>query len=330
MGNKKDKKRFLFAGNRITGDFDSWLARYSKPLPQSEWWDAYCAGSIMRLIPCRYVSYPKMYLSGAITGLNKAATARKFAQAEQEAIKKGYTPVSPLKNGLPESASYEQHMERDLELLRGCDAVLMLPDWGDSPGARRELEEAVKQNKKIIFYKSLNNKTMENLLNCDGFYYKAKINETEIAGRIRVEGDRVYLCQDYISSGQDVDRFGYSSSYYVGHGDAGVMESKSVRYFHLLTPEEAEQYKDWRVGDIVMDNYGGTLEVIFRSGELVVAKDIPTGLAQDNRTCEELYNEDYRLVLPTAQKEKGTIREVTLDDIAEKFGVPVDKIRVKY
>lgn len=275
-----------------------------------------------------------MYLSGAITGLNEAATALKFAQAEREAEKRGYRPVNPLKNGLPESATYEQHMERDLELLRGCDAVLMLPDWSDSPGARRELQEAVEHKKEIIFYKPTNNKKMENLLNCDGFYFKAKINNDEVAGRIRVECRLAFLCQNRWEGNEPADKLGYKYGWSVGNGNQTDLALGKVTDFHLLTPEEADEYRDWHVGDMIESVVYGHREIIFRSGELVVPKNTYSNQAEDNRTCEELYKAGYRLVLPDAQiealkGEKPAVKEVTLDEIAEKFGVPVGKIRVK-
>ena len=103
----------------------------------------------------------KMYLSGAITGRDREAVERKFAQAEIEMLAEGYIPISPLRNGLPEEATYEQHMERDLQMLCGCDAILMLPDWRDSPGARRELNEAIRWNKDVYFFNPLTINNME-------------------------------------------------------------------------------------------------------------------------------------------------------------------------
>ena len=37
------------------------------------------------------------------------------------------TPVNPMKNGLPFDAPWEDHMERDLEMLRASDAICLLP-----------------------------------------------------------------------------------------------------------------------------------------------------------------------------------------------------------
>ena len=93
----------------------------------------------------------RVYISGAVTGKPRQKTRRKFGQAERYIKALGYCPVNPLKNGLPKSATWEQHMEIDFALLAMSERVLMLPDWEDSRGARRELKEAVKLGKKITF-----------------------------------------------------------------------------------------------------------------------------------------------------------------------------------
>ena len=49
----------------------------------------------------------------------------------------------PMKNGLPFDAPWEDHMERDLEMLRESDAICLLPDWVESCGAKIELHQAL-------------------------------------------------------------------------------------------------------------------------------------------------------------------------------------------
>ena len=93
----------------------------------------------------------RVYISGAVSGRNKGATAHKFAQAERYITALGFVAVNPLKNGIPATATWEQHMKKDIALLGTCSRVLMLPDWEESKGARRELKEAIEQNKKITF-----------------------------------------------------------------------------------------------------------------------------------------------------------------------------------
>ena len=68
-------------------------------------------------------------------------------------------------------------------------------------------------------------------------------------------------------------------------------------------------------------------EVIFRSGELVVLKWSGKEASQ-NYTCDELHREGYRLKLDPIPEE-DEIHEFSMDEIAEKMGVPVEKLKIK-
>lgn len=79
----------------------------------------------------------KVYISGKISGLELCTAMTKFSDAESliEAI--GMEPVNPLK-GAKLTNTWAQHMVRDIELLMGCNAILMLDNWTESKGARIE------------------------------------------------------------------------------------------------------------------------------------------------------------------------------------------------
>ena len=107
---------------------------------------------------CMKKQSPKIYLSGPITGVKQAEY--NFMIAEQFIEKNtGLVPVSPFKNGLPNSASYEEHMKADIKMLEGCDSIALLPGWRHSDGARRELERAMELELPIFllntYYKGL-------------------------------------------------------------------------------------------------------------------------------------------------------------------------------
>ena len=67
----------------------------------------------------------------------------------------GYTVICPHTN----SALFEQRGTCDwkgfmggyLELVKRCDVLFAIPNWKDSPGARKEVAMAVKLNKHIFF-----------------------------------------------------------------------------------------------------------------------------------------------------------------------------------
>ena len=74
-----------------------------------------------------------------------------------------------------------------------------------------------------------------------------------------------------------------------------------------IIPRDPETYMDWQVGDKVTCpdekwNNIATLEVIFRSGELVALKDLD-GCFYDCYTCQELLQKGYCLVLTDIEKQ---------------------------
>lgn len=176
--------------------------------------------------------------------------------------------------------------------------------------------------------KPIKKDVMKDLLSCDGRRFRCKITGTPVEGRVRVEGDRVYLCQNKRDGNDADDKLGYKYSWEVTSG----FEQNHVTEFKILPPctaEEIEAYKDWQVGDRLRkkDGLPRTIEVIFRYGELIVGKFIDTGRALTNYTCDELYEDGFRLFVDPAPEEE--IVEVTMDEIAGKMGVPVERLRVK-
>lgn len=87
----------------------------------------------------------KTYISGPIsapTPEKRAANLAKFHEAEAALVALGHSVANPAKNGLPESAHWEEHMRADIKLLMDCDTVALLDGWADSRGARIEYQLA--------------------------------------------------------------------------------------------------------------------------------------------------------------------------------------------
>lgn len=93
----------------------------------------------------------RTYISGKISGLPFDEVVSRFNEAEELLASIGIEPVNPLKNGLSSSDKWERHMVRDIELLMGCDSILMLENWTDSKGARIEKYIAEEQNLLVQF-----------------------------------------------------------------------------------------------------------------------------------------------------------------------------------
>lgn len=104
---------------------------------------------------------------------------------------------------------------------------------------------------------------------------------------------------------------------------------RNLRFYLPAQPKRSKPTRIGRWGDRLRkkDGLPRTIEVIFRCGELVVGKFIDTGRALTNYTCDELYEDGYRLIVDPAPEEE--IVEVTMDEIAGKMGVPVERLRVK-
>ena len=73
------------------------------------------------------------------------------AQNAWEAL--GYSVINPaLTNStLPKDTSYEEYMNMSKTMLRIADAIYMLDNWKDSPGAKQELEWAIKWGLSVLY-----------------------------------------------------------------------------------------------------------------------------------------------------------------------------------
>lgn len=93
----------------------------------------------------------KVYISGKISGLPIEEVKRKFHNAASLLDSLDLQPVNPLENGLQEGATWAQHMGKDIEMLLGCDGILMLDNWKQSRGADIERTIAKKLDMVILY-----------------------------------------------------------------------------------------------------------------------------------------------------------------------------------
>ena len=99
----------------------------------------------------------RVYISGKISGLDYYYVQIKFAACAESLKSVGYDPVTPLKNGLPPSASWKEHMRADIALLKTCDYIYLQRDFIMSRGAMIELFLAIRWGKSIIMSDQLAN-----------------------------------------------------------------------------------------------------------------------------------------------------------------------------
>lgn len=93
----------------------------------------------------------KIYIAGKITGDDRCEVLQKFFKADSELKKQGHQTFVPcVLPDYPEVA-HEDYMHICFAMIDICDAVYMLADWQQSPGARQELEYARDWKKEIIY-----------------------------------------------------------------------------------------------------------------------------------------------------------------------------------
>ena len=87
-----------------------------------------------------------MYSAGRITG--DPRYREKFAEAEAALREVGHIPLNPAV--LPEGMEAEDYMRICTAMLDSADAIGLLGDWTDSPGAKLELHYADYAGKKTV------------------------------------------------------------------------------------------------------------------------------------------------------------------------------------
>ena len=91
----------------------------------------------------------KVYIAGKITG--DKHYERKFRKVEKKLRRMGYSVMNPAwLRGYPEF-DWKDYMAVTAAMQERCEAVLFLPDWTESKGARLEHERAQKLNQSIYY-----------------------------------------------------------------------------------------------------------------------------------------------------------------------------------
>jgi len=103
----------------------------------------------------------KLYLSGPVS--NNPDARNLFYKAEEYYSSIGYEVVNPLKLNM-DCPTWEQAMRRDIAALMDCDAIVMLPGWELSKGAKLEHFVAYKLGLDIRYSEYIEYDLVENIL----------------------------------------------------------------------------------------------------------------------------------------------------------------------
>ena len=96
----------------------------------------------------------RIYISGPISGHDIEQRRRAFWDAQILLERKGFEPVNPMENGLPDDASIHDHMKRDIEMLMTCDMIYMMRRWTHSKGCKVEFDVATAIGLPVLFEES--------------------------------------------------------------------------------------------------------------------------------------------------------------------------------
>lgn len=93
----------------------------------------------------------KVYISLPITGKDLQEQKRHAEAVASLLSEAGFTPVTPFgKPGVPDDASYEEHIKADLRLMLDCEAICLCKGYHYSKGCLFERDVAVKCGMAIV------------------------------------------------------------------------------------------------------------------------------------------------------------------------------------
>jgi hypothetical protein len=93
----------------------------------------------------------KIYIAGKVTGEEIHECTAKFGDAATQLEGLGFQPVNPIEVVGDWRCPWEPAMRKCIVALLECQAIVMLPCWKQSQGARLELNIAANLGMEILF-----------------------------------------------------------------------------------------------------------------------------------------------------------------------------------
>jgi len=170
------------------------------------------------------------------------------------------------------------------------------------------IEKATKINEELVAkLKELKELEEPNLMGADGKFFTCEINEVETKGRIRVEDNGVYLCQNEVDGSEYKEKYGYKYSYFIRKGTEDDLKGEDVTDLKLwdYLPNEGDYF-------YVKSRNQFSYIAIAKNGEYLTNRFV--SLDQDDGQLK--YNELGFVCLELDIKElrSATTQEITLLD----------------
>ena len=141
----------------------------------------------------------KIYISGKMTGLSKEKIWDNFRKVETFIVKHGRHDDKKVESVMNpavtyamqkfDAFSYEDWLHIDFAMLDACDAVVPLPNWKDSMGAKREIAYAYKHGKEV-YYPKFDPSIGHPLFKFDGKKYNCFNIDEELTKQIALEVEK--------------------------------------------------------------------------------------------------------------------------------------------
>lgn len=90
-----------------------------------------------------------VYVSGPMTGIPEHNYPA-FETARKQLVNDGFTVLCPAEAGQVDGWTWEQYLTRDLRMVLDADALVTLPGWENSRGAKLEIYVASTLGKRVV------------------------------------------------------------------------------------------------------------------------------------------------------------------------------------
>lgn len=93
----------------------------------------------------------KIYIAGQVTGLPQQEVIDKFAKAKQDIEELGFEVINPIEVVNDFATPWNDAMKMCIKALLECNAMVLLPCWKNSKGARLEFDIAHSFGMELLF-----------------------------------------------------------------------------------------------------------------------------------------------------------------------------------